>query len=247
MSDVLLQMWAPQRKYIIESHQFYVEQAKVRLLSAFDNIEQESEKYADEWVEKNSSKYFDPDVDDPAEIYEQANDEMVDFYLNLEDLHKNVVFSIAAGMYHKWEKELREWLIHEMRHWKGYRELREKIWHLKIKQILDFFKDFGWDVYSESFFAKLDTCRIIVNVYKHGNGNSFNELKQKYPHSIIDPLASKFNSTINFNYLDYTNVVLTDEDLNNFANAITNFWSRVPEIFFMKNVINIPDWLKNKI
>ncbi|WP_180028085.1 hypothetical protein [Acinetobacter sp. YH16032] len=245
MSEILLQMWEPQRQSIIESHQFYVEQAKSRLLLKFDNIEEESERYVEEWLDKRSKNYFDPDFHDPAEIYEQANDEMVDFYLNLQELHKNVLFSILSGMFHKWEKELREWLINEMRHWRGAKKLREKIWSLNIKQIFDLFKDFGWDIYSEPFFEKLDTCRVLVNVYKHGNGNSFEELKQKYPEYIVDPLASSNkNYSTELQYLDHTNVEFENKHLDIFEESITNFWKSVPQNIFEEDVISIPNWLQ---
>lgn len=243
MSKVFLQMWGLQRKYIIDSHLFYFEQAKAKLLPAFNNIEEEAEKYADTWAEERSQEYYDPDAN-PAEIYDQANDQMVDYLINLDELHKNVLFSITAGMYHKWQKELREWIINQMRHLKGYEQLRKKVWLLNIGQIFDLFKDFSWNVYSENFFEKLDICRLIVNVYKHGNGKSFEELKQKYPQYVVDPLVLNSTNSTKLAYLDHTNVKLTDEDLEIFADAITGFWEEIPETIDQEKVINIPMWLQ---
>ena len=46
MSMVLFQMGEPIRARLIRGHKFYVEQAQKRLLSQFQNIEEESDKYS---------------------------------------------------------------------------------------------------------------------------------------------------------------------------------------------------------
>ena len=41
---VLFQMWGPFRQSLIDGHLFYVEQARKRLLTQFENIEAEADK-----------------------------------------------------------------------------------------------------------------------------------------------------------------------------------------------------------
>lgn len=97
-------MWQPFRTQLIASHQFYVEQAGKRLLSQFQNIEEESDKYADEWLEK-VGQHFDPERDDPCAFAEKANDEGIEFYQMLTDMQNRTRLSVVAGMFHEWEKQ----------------------------------------------------------------------------------------------------------------------------------------------
>lgn len=57
---VLFQMWEPFRQTLIERHQFYGDQARVRLLSQFNDMGSEADNAATEWL-KRSSINFDPD------------------------------------------------------------------------------------------------------------------------------------------------------------------------------------------
>jgi hypothetical protein len=58
-------MWGPYRQSLIKRHQFYVKQARKRVLSQFENMEEEADKAAEEWLEQSSGR-FDPDWHDPG-------------------------------------------------------------------------------------------------------------------------------------------------------------------------------------
>ena len=75
---VLFQMWEPFRQSLIKGHLFYFDQAQKRLISQFEDIEAESEKASEEWLER-SSDYFDPDRHDPGDFYEAANEAGIEF------------------------------------------------------------------------------------------------------------------------------------------------------------------------
>src|SRR3546814_10081673 len=112
---VLFQMWGPFREFLIADHQFYVTEAKRRLLDQFtdESIKADSDRFEREWL-ANRSSFFDPDRDDEGAIYEQAWDESIAFYERLDDLRNATRLSIIAGMYHEWEKQLRDWLGKDM-------------------------------------------------------------------------------------------------------------------------------------
>lgn len=240
-----LEMWEPTRKYFIASHQFYVDQAKARLLSQFDNMEEEAEKYAEDWIE-NNDRYFDPDTDDPADIYDEAIDQSHDFYNNLYDLKNQTRFSITAGMYHKWDKELREWIIQESRHSSLGIYMKENIWNVPLKGIIDLLQGCGWDIKDENLYKLIDACRLVVNVYKHGNGNSLDDLKKYYPEYIVNPLSDeKFK--FDFGYLDHSNLILTDENFQAFSDAILSFWRNIPSEILFSQITSIPKWLEDAI
>lgn len=236
----VLELWGPIRKNIIESHNFYVDQAQTRLLSQFNNMEAESELYAEEWIEKQN-EWFDPDRDDPEEIYEAANDEIVDYYLNLSELKDQTRLSIIAGMYHKWDKEVREWLKRDLRFYP--QNIKDQLWNKDIGKIIELFEGMGWEIKKSKFYDKLDACRLIVNVYKHGNGNSLDALKIKYPKYLEDPLKqNNIGYSTDLKYLDYQNLSITDDDFLEFSKAITDFWEQAPEYVIGSDKLVIPKW-----
>lgn len=178
---VLFNMWAPFRSALIRGHQFYVDQARKRLLSQFDNMEAEADKAAEEWLEQ-SSDAFDPERHDPGDFYEAAHDHSIEFYQLLSDMRDRTHLSVVAGMFHEWDKQLREWLVREMKHWHRGETAASKVWSADFGKIADLLQSFGWNLRSAEYFNTLDACRLVVNVYKHGAGKSLEELKQAYPH-----------------------------------------------------------------
>ena len=115
MSYTLLHMWNTHRKQIITAQEFYMVQAEKRLLSQFQNMEEEATKYGEEWLEV-VGQHFDPERHDPTDFYEQAHEESINFYQMLEDMRNRTYLSVAAGMFHEWDKQLREWMAKEVGH-----------------------------------------------------------------------------------------------------------------------------------
>src|SRR5690606_8879649 len=80
------------------------------------------------------------------------------------------------------------------------------------------------------------------NVYKHGKGSSFNELKEKYPEYLPDPLSKINKEFSSLSYLDYTHLQVSEDQLQDFSDAIVAFWKDVPEDIFDHNGLEVPDW-----
>ena len=49
-------------------------------------------------------------------------------------------------------------------------------WHANINGVVGLLGAFGWNIRTENFYPHLEGCRLIVNVYKHGKGKSFDQL-----------------------------------------------------------------------
>src|SRR3546814_12620390 len=66
---VLFQMWGPFREFLIADHQFYVTEAKRRLLDQFtdESIKADSDRFEREWL-ANRSSFYDPDRDEGGAI-----------------------------------------------------------------------------------------------------------------------------------------------------------------------------------
>lgn len=234
----LFHMWDPFRKQLIASHQFYVNQAQKRLLSQFENIEQEADKYADEWLEK-AGQYFDPDRHDPGDFYEQAHDESIGFYQMLEDMRNRTRLSVAAGMFHEWDKQLRSWICKEINHWNHGNEVGKAIWKANFSDLIDLLEAFGWSIRSNAYYASLDRCRLVVNAYKHGDGDAFKGLKSNHP-EFIETLGNA--DSFYLEYVDHTALKIEEVHIEEFSKAIIAFWQDVPEYIHEKETLEVPDW-----
>lgn len=235
---VLFQMWGPVRQSLIERHQFYAEQAQTRLLGQFKDIEGEADRAADEWLER-SSRRFDPDRHDIGEFYERAYDEGLAHYQLLSDMRDQTHLSIAAGLFHEWDKQLRDWMVREILHWHQGSEVRAKIWSQDIGGLADLFACLGWDFRNQPYYALIDACRLVVNVYKHGEGVSLDDLKKRYPR-YLTAHTQQFNE----NFIDYQDLRVTRQDIQEFSEAIISFWNDVPDNIWNDDGGEVPKWFE---
>lgn len=247
MSDyVLFQMWGPFRQRLIAGHVFYIEQARKRLLSQFEDIQAEADKAADDWLQQSSGR-FDPDRHDPGDFYDAANDAGIELYNLLSDMRDQTRLSIVAGMFHQWDKQLRDWLVREMHHWHRGDTTAVKLWSADFPQIIELLEALGWPVSRTPYFQSLDACRLVVNVYKHGSGKSLEDLKAKYPEYLHDPFSGSGGELSSVEYRDHSNLIVSDEQFRAFSDAIVSFWQEVPENVYESKVKEVPDWFGKAI
>ncbi|MER9368179.1 hypothetical protein NKI66_19505 [Mesorhizobium sp. M0518] len=241
---VSFQMWGPFRQSLIKGHQFYVEQARKRVLSQFENIEEEADKTADDWLEE-SGGLFDPDRHDPSDFYKAANDFRIEFYQLLSHMRDQTRLSVVAGMFHEWVKKLREWLVREIQHWHHGETVVAKVWSADFGKITDLLESFGWKLRRTDYFKTLDACRLVVNVYKHGTGTSLADLKATYPEYPDDPLKG-VRPSWSKKLVDHKHLKVSDDQFEAFSHAILAFWRDVPE-----NVVGgqelVPSWFEKAI
>lgn len=246
MSDrVFFQMWGQFRKSLIAGHLFYVEQARKRLLSQFNDIEREADKAAEEWLEKSKDS-FDPERHDPGDFYEAANNAAVEFGLLLSDMRDQTFLSVVAGMYHQWDKQLRDWLVRETQHWHRGSTVASKIWSVDFAHITDLLENIGWNIHGTEYHRMLDACRLVVNVYKHGGGKSLDDLKYKFPDYLSDPLGG-MGVLSGLKYCDHTHLKVSESQFQAFADAIVTFWESAPENVFASKINAVPDWFEKAI
>lgn len=226
MSGTLFYMWEWHRQSLMAEHRFYVEQARKRLLSQFMDIESEADRAAETYLEKGVS-HFDPDRHDPSDLYEAAHDEGLAFYRLLSDMKERTRLSVIAGMYQEWDKQLRDWLTKEIRHWHAGDNLPDAVWKASFEDIMDLLGAQGWPVAQATYYPKLDALHLVVNVFKHGKGNSLTFLKKRYP-SHLENLFAGIN-VWGIDFLDHTNLKIADGQIDEFSEAILAFWQDVPE------------------
>jgi hypothetical protein len=227
------------RKEIIESHQFYVEQGLLRLLSQFNDIEGDADKFGKRKL-KEYSAFYNPDTDNGDALQEAAYEEMCNHYQLLEALRETTRLSLVAGMFHEWEKQIREWITDQIQHWHTGHTVYERVWSANFDEIIELLGGLGWNIQDDGFYEPLNQCRLTVNIFKHGYGNSLDSLKRSYP-EFSEELLGKEDT---FYFFDYSRIKLTDVRFKSFSDAIVSFWEKVPEKFTKNRELLFPDWFE---
>lgn len=229
------------RKMFIESHNFYVEESKKRFLGAFQEIDSELIEFEKSWVENNRPNFKGESEEVFAYATELATEDRLE---NLKLLKKQTIMSIIAGMYHKWEIQLRDWLIENVaREEEVYKKL---IWKENISFVFDFISAYGWEVKKEDFYKELNICRLLVNVYKHGNGESFDELLRN-DYTYVDKNDNVPLSKDDKNYWHYSDLEISAEHIDLFSNTINKFWSNFPENLMASQRKEFKDYIIRRI
>lgn len=250
MNDrVLFSMHFGFRRQLIEKHEFYVSQAKSRLLDQFtdEEISKEADRVADESWEVRG-RNFNPDYDDPADGAQEAFEDGAWRYELLVELRDNVRMNIIAGFFHEWEKNLRQWLVDQVQFWHRGEGTKSKIWRANFDELYELLGSFGWNLKITPWFIALDSCRLVVNVHKHGDGPSLTQLGQTYPKLMVHPLADFLDDdALLLGPISHKYMKVSDADLDVFADAISQFWRGLPENVLNSQIENPPGWLLKSI
>lgn len=250
--DVLFHMWHGYRESLIRGHEFYVAQAKSRLLTQFGNISAEADQAEKEWIEERRKKYFDPDRDDPADIYEGAQEVGIEFYQLLSEMEERTRLGVIAGFFHEWEKNLRQWLVEEIRRWPRTASTQEAVRNVKLDHLFELLVSLGWDIKSKAWFPDLDACRLVVNVHKHGEGPSLRDLYKLYPAYLVNPHAQMGLNPVSFVGSamlrpSAEHLHVTDAQFDKLSEAIASFWKEIPEMVEEGVTAKWPGWFKKAL
>ena len=225
-------MYSGIRKRILKRHDFFVEQVRARVFSQFQDIEKEAEAHADNQYRWGGSLPAREDVD-MSDVAEWAWEQGVQRYELLSDLKKQIVLGALAGLYHQWDMDLREFVEAELRHDIRPKDAAKAAWDPNLGNVFDILKQFGWDCREADFFSKIEACRLIVNVYKHGKGRSLEELAKTYPEylgNLFGSPNSDFSRLIG--QLDHEGLKISEAQFEQFATGLRTFWITFPERLF---------------
>lgn len=238
MNKTIFQLMKPEREDAVAERRFYIEQAKQRLLSQFGNISVEADQAEQEHWDV-SGRSFNPDFDDEGSLAEAARDHGVSFYQLLTEMHDRTRLSVVAGMYHHWDKRFRRFLVREMKRCGLVlgEYTQRALWKMDGAKLEQFLLALGLDVRAFPQFDRLDAMRLVVNVFKHGEGKSLDDLRQRYPEFV--PLSGPFAPS----RPDDTDMIVTDAHVEEFADAIEVFWRSVPNELLVDDRIDfdVPD------
>lgn len=245
-SYTAFQLWSGHRRQLIDEHNFFVSQARERLFAQFEDEEMKNaaDAHAGATWEK-MGQHFDPDHHDAGDFAEQAYEAGIALYLSLRDMREQVLLAMLVSIFHRWEKELRDWLVRDMRYWIPDEKAFRRIWKSNFVEVLDLLKDLGLDVRSKPYFRTLDGCRLVVNVHKHGDGNSLDELKIQYPELIASEEEITENGGTAPSWKDHSNLRISVEQFEAVSDAIVQFWNDMPERVSLDEIKKLPKWLLN--
>jgi hypothetical protein len=185
------------------------------VLPVFDHIEQEADDTANEC-------YL--DTGDDGVAHERG----ISVYTDLKFVGEQVTGLAISGMYHLWERLLKEFIIEEYRYDKPTKQdalpTNEEVLKAEFPKLEKFLEDVGWSIKTEGFYSDLDRLRLVANVVKHSDGQSCKALLEKAPDMFCDfshpwPNASRCAS----------NLSLKREDFPKFASAVRRFFEQFPE------------------
>jgi hypothetical protein len=215
------------KDWIVAEHDFYVAQVNERVISQFQDMQGDAERYAEAEYQHLSARPSWGD-DDMGAVAEHAHDNTVEYYRLLAGLRQSVILGALAGLYHQWEKQLRDFIQIDLAHDMSQDAAAKIAWSGDIANVFDFLRKLGWDMRSEPFYPLIDACRLVVNVYKHGQGPSLIELNAKYPEYLPDPLGGMIDADRS-RHIHHEWLSLSEEGFTNIAGGLRAFWEAFPE------------------
>lgn len=244
MSEIVLGVNDDFRQGLLAEHAFYVEQAKARLLSQFDRMKEESEEAAKAYFERVSC-FFPPDWDF-GDFNQAAEDKGIEFYGLLFDMRNRTRLGVVAGMFHLWDINLREWLVSQTRRFSHGKNIHKAIWKAKFGEITELLAVLGWDFSAMEWFKLLDAMRLVVNVFKHGDGNSLDDLKANYPEYLYSESTTMRDFfRVPVELMDHSALEVSDEHIDRFSGAISGFWQALPSFMALDSLSATPGWFAN--
>lgn len=220
-----------ERELIIEAHDFFVSELMSRVFSSFRDISSEADDKAHEHYEALASLPDSYGVD-PSSAADQAFDRGFEFYDSLWEMKRQVTFGALAILYQQWDKGVRTFIERELGFFVSPAWLEKAIWYANVEKLIKFLENQGWNIKDYPWFAEIDAMRLLVNVFKHGKGQSFDQLCQLYPRYSKGALGVFAGDEPDFfegvNGLP-EHLEISETEFLDFANAIRSFWLSFPE------------------
>lgn len=205
---------------------------KGRVLKAFDNVEQEAEKLAEEEYKRLLQAPVGEDGGPGMDVLaERAEEEGINFYLTVRSLRQGLVNLFAVALYELFLQHLmvlhrRELLgIHEENDQKLYRV--DEAWErLRESEI---------DVEKFRSRRKIKELRLVANTVKHAEGPAAEDLRKIRSDLFIPPSSTLFKpSDLSvppkgslFKPLFGEDFFVKPDDIVSYTNAIEEFWEEL--------------------
>lgn len=151
-------------------------------------------------------------------------------------------------MFHAWEKNLKKWIVNELRRWGLGSRAIGAVWGADFPKIMELLVSLSWPIQGQSYLAVLNQCRYVINIFKRGDGKSLAELKRDFPKYLIDPINPKFDlPATEIEWLNHSHLQVTEAQAQELSEAIIEFWKNVPENLYEQEGGEPPSWLMKAV
>lgn len=233
------------REWLIERHKFYVDQSISRVIRQFDDIKNESLRFMEDegWLRAIVKVPF---IDDRSDYYMTLEMEVMnegrERNMLLEEMRTQAILNIVVGMYHEWDKSVRRLISSECIVNFGKGVCEKEVWGSDFRAIESLLESMIPGIREKECFRRIDACRLISNVYKHGEGNALEDLRVMFPEYLGDPYRGVGYGCSSPELFDHSNLCVSEEQFIVLAGAFTDFWKEFPEFVFYRSIYDLPLW-----
>src|SRR3546814_13054565 len=103
----------------------------------------------------SSDLFYDPEQDNADSLQEDAYEQMCEFHRLLTDMRDRTRLSVVAGMFHEWDKQLRDWLVREIQHWRHGETAAQIVCSAGFVTIADLCERLGWPISGAEFLRQV--------------------------------------------------------------------------------------------
>ena len=215
------------RAWALGQHRALVHGVREKLLPAFECIEAEARAFAEQEHERLARRPSWGDGTDMVEVAEEAIERGHERYQDLLFVQGQLQALSVAGLYHLWERTLKEFLVRELRWMETPGKIIRKIRLAGFVELMSILARLDFAVRDQSFFNGLKTVSLIANTCKHGKGPAFKRLAKEAPEFLRGPYQT--DSLFLFNRPEPDDLWIDTSKIEELASAIEQFWISMPE------------------
>lgn len=208
----------------IKSTNVYRDEFSSRLMPAFDNIDEEANVVAQEvWDAAMSLQYNGDEYYDLGMFADSAQEAGMEAFENLHFVKQQLLGLAVAGLYHLWERTLKQFISKEYRRHRLDEKYVTKLVKMDFNDLSEVLSRFGYDLSKTLHFNILNELRLVANTIKHGDGVSCDALAT---------IAPDLFSQGHISYKDkptFDDLELSNSDFTRYANGVEIFWTLFPD------------------
>jgi hypothetical protein len=227
--ETQLYFWGP----LVEEYQkelSLVEDYYRRTASVFDDMDKEVEKYGQElW-----DNYPGNEDTDPGDVAEWVQNQCLKRYEALGIMKSNHLLMSISMLHHLWEQRLITFTMREMKHYISFPKDE-----MSFEQVQIVFRLHEVDILNTEASKKLRELKFLVNIIKHGDGDSAKKLRKIRPDMFESEFAKETDSLKLYGSALFSAFALqvTEKDLHDYVEAAKAFWGEMPERAFSSTAL----------
>ena len=161
---------------------------------------------------------------DPGDYAEAAQAHGIEVYEYLHFTRRQLLGLATAGLYHLWERLLKQFFCKELRGWTfNGSTVQQIVAPADFQRLEEFLSQFGFPLAQQPYYSELSELRLVANVVKHGDGKSCEELQ-----ALVPDLFGGYNYHFDI-FSKADSLELKPSDFIRYAKAATDYWNTFPE------------------